>query len=66
MREKNFYIFNIRPYYRLNQPVDLRNVERSFNNNQDVQFGDIVESMNHFGIQIGLTIPFLNKEEQEK
>ena len=36
MREKNFYIFNIKPYYRLNQPVDLHNMERDFNESRYV------------------------------
>lgn len=66
LREKNFYIFRIRPYYKLNQSIDLYPVQQAFNEDATVQFGDIVESLNHFGIRASLTIPFLNKDEQEK
>ncbi|WBM73787.1 hypothetical protein [Saprospira grandis] len=64
-RERLFYIFKIRPYYRAYRPLDLQALQRDFNFDQNVGFNEITQKGGQFGIRLSLVVPFLTKEEQE-
>jgi hypothetical protein len=65
MRDKFFYVFRIRPYYKINSPLDISNVQRDFNEDPAVERGDFSQALNHLGLRISISIPFLSKSEQE-
>lgn len=65
MRDKLFYIFRIRPYYKINSPLDISTVQRDFNEAPTVSNGSFKEQLNHFGVRVSITVPFLSKSEQE-
>ncbi len=65
MRDELFYIFRIRPYYKFNANLDISNFQRDFNEDPSVEAGDFMEGLNHFGIRISISVPFLNPTEKE-
>jgi hypothetical protein len=64
-RDEQFYIFKIRPFYRLHSSYDLQKFQQDFNNDNTVISGERMQSLNNFGLRISLLVPFLNQDEKE-
>ncbi|WCL80660.1 hypothetical protein PPO43_11835 [Saprospira sp. CCB-QB6] len=63
-RDRLFYIFKIRPFYRVYRPLDLYALQRDFNLDQNVGFNQINQKGGQFGLRLSIVVPFLTKEEQ--
>jgi len=63
-REDMFYLFKLRPSYRLHPQYDVSNLQREFNQDNTVQNGDRIESLSNFGFRLSFVIPFLNEAEK--
>jgi len=64
-RDEQFYIFKIRPFYRLHNSYDLQQFQQDFNNDNAVNSGERMQSLSNFGLRISLVIPFLNQTEKD-
>ena len=64
-RDEQFYIFKIKPFYRLHSSYDLQRFQQDFNNDNLVISGARMQSLNNFGLRISLVLPFLNQIEKD-
>lgn len=57
-RSKGPYLFRIRPFYQLFYfRTDLKDLETGLNSNPNVQFNELLQSFNNYGIRFVLMIP---------
>jgi hypothetical protein len=64
-REDQFYIFKIRPFYRIHGANDLQKFQQDFNQDTNVKAGERMQALNNFGLRISLLVPFLNQNEKD-
>jgi hypothetical protein len=64
-REEQFYVFKIRPFYRLYSKYDLQKFQQDFNLDNNVTSGERMQALNNFGLRISLLVPFLNQNEKD-
>jgi hypothetical protein len=64
-RTDQFYIFKIRPFYRIHSSYDLQKFQQDFNNDNLVLAGERTQALNNFGLRISLVVPFLNQNEKD-
>lgn len=64
-RDDQFYIFKIRPFYRIYSNYDLQKFQQDFNNDINAAAGERLQSLNNFGLRFSLVIPFLNQTEKD-
>ena len=64
-RQEQFYVFKIRPFYRIYGKYDLQKFQQDFNLDNNVTSGQRIQALNNFGLRISLLVPFLNQNEKD-